>query len=435
MQIKKFSYLNLFLITFFLTGQFAFAFADKIQQSLLSPETSDLIVCKIDDIIKRTNPYINIGLKITTMSGDIIYEKNAHQLFTPASNIKLITAAAAFYYLKETFCFQTKLLADGNNENGTLNGNLYLKGNGDPTFTNQDLEKMVKNLVNSGIKNITGALCIDCSDYDDKPHSGGCCFANLGESFNSPIFAIILNRNPIKITNRIINFEQVLLDIGQTLHSLCQKYNIKVTNKVLIQQAPSDAKILTSHNSESLASLISQMLKPSDNLFAETLFKKIGANYSKTPGSFENGIKAIEAFLNNVINISPNELLIDDGSGMSRYTEIAPDHFIKLLQWISTQPFFDKFVKCLPICGIDGTLKSRMLNCAGHIKAKTGSMNGISSLSGYFYVNDSSKFIFSILINDFIQRDFKDHPPINYKKEIEDEICTFFDGLIQNALS
>src|SRR5437867_2981383 len=91
---------------------------------------------EIDKIVHAAGPHVHVGIEIVSLkTGACLYEKNAKQLFVPASCLKLFTAGAALSQLGPDFCFETKLLIDGEVTQGTLRGNLYLQGSGDPTFT------------------------------------------------------------------------------------------------------------------------------------------------------------------------------------------------------------------------------------------------------------------------------------------------------------
>lgn len=434
---KEYSSMNIryffkILMYCFITSQSMYVNAHISQKSIFVSDLSKSVAVTIQDIINRTNPHMNIGIKIVTMQGNVIYEHNAQRLFVSASNTKLFTAAASFHYLGESFYFQTKIVTDGIiDTDGTIHGNLYLKGAGDPSLTDQDLDGLVKNLVAKGIKKVTGALCIDCSDFDDNPYCAGCSFDDIGKNYNPPLLGLILNRNHSSSITQTLDRQTILFVAAEKFKNLCSAHGIQTADNVSIQTAPDYGQVLAVHNSETLESLVWEMLKSSDNIFANALFKKIGAACCGVPGSWEKGKQAIENFLRESIGIDPDELLIDEGSGLSRYNAIAPNHFVKLLQWIHKQPFFNTFVTCLPHAGIDGTLKSRMLTCKDAIKAKTGSLTGVTTLSGYIYTHHMPTLIFSILINGFVQPRSSNCSPINYKNNVEDEICMYLHDLFQ----
>ena len=125
------------------------------------------------------------------------------------------------------------------------------------------------------------------------------------------------------------------------------------------------------HRSKPLRTLIAHMLKESDNLYANTLFKFLGA-YQTGLGTWESGKKALKMFLKNEVGIMPGSYVMEDGAGLSRYNLISPSQIVQLLSWVyNHKELFDVFCECLAHSGQDGTLKRRMLNYPGVIKAKT----------------------------------------------------------------
>lgn len=114
------------------------------------------------------------------------------------------------------------------------------------------------------------------------------------------------------------------------------------------------------------------------------------------------------------------KMFLSDGSGLSRYSLLTPDYIVKLLFNVQQADFFKAFEDSLPIAGIDGTLKERMTKTSAQakVKAKTGSLGGISALSGYLITQDNEKLVFSIMINGFVG------PALKYKN-LEDKICIY----------
>ncbi|MFA6527576.1 MAG: D-alanyl-D-alanine carboxypeptidase/D-alanyl-D-alanine-endopeptidase [Candidatus Babeliales bacterium] len=377
MKLVK-GYVYFLYVTVFFVGQLC-ATVQEIQKSLLSPADTESIAAKIESIIQRVNPNLFIGLKITTMSGHDIYRRCAYHLCLPASTNKLIVAAAAFHYLGKDFTFGTEFLTDGEIKGDTLDGNIYLRGSGDPTLSSGDVEKMVKEVASKGIKKIIGALHIDAFAYDLVPFPSGKCFEDL----ESPLLAVIVDRNQGLKNEETIDSRAVLTNIGKKTLTLFRKYDISISELCSVKKAPEQTICLCSHRSEPLSVLTAHMLKTSDNLYADTLFKKVGAEASERIGSWKHGSETIKTFLNELVGINSNELVIDDGSGQSRYNQLTPNALTKLLQWVSVQSFAKTFLECLPSSGVDGTLARRLIPCYEKIKAKTGAMKGVRSLAGY----------------------------------------------------
>ena len=150
----------------------------------------------IDDTLQDLPNPAHIGIIIQSMtSGKILFQQNAGQLFTPASVQKILTAVAALDYLKPDYTFKTKLLTNGNVTRHTLQGNLTVKFSGDPDLSSQDLDQLIGQLHQQGIRNITGRVSIDDTEYGNVPYPPGWIWDDLSYSFAAPLNTIIINRN------------------------------------------------------------------------------------------------------------------------------------------------------------------------------------------------------------------------------------------------
>ena len=146
-------------------------------------------------------------------------------------------------------------------------------------------------------------------------------------------------------------------------------------------------------------------MKRSENLTAELLVKHIGAVVYDTVGTWNNGLLAIKSFLHDTVGIDKNTFHLSDGSGVSRYNYSSPEHFIKLLTWAYNDKVIrDQFLSTFPIGGWDGTLDDRMKNEDSTVKiiAKTGTLSGVSCLSGYIFTTRGDPLAFSILMNGYV---------------------------------
>lgn len=160
--------------------------------------------------------------------------------------------------------------------------------------------------------------------------------------------------------------------------------------------------VIAEKQSEPLSKLIHTMLKESDNIIAETVFKKMGGVYFNSSGSWERGSKAVRTLFTKNAKMSFTNAVIADGSGLSRYNLITPDQVVDLLTYVyHNEQISQTFVAALPNGGIDGSLKYRLKSPAvmGKVWAKTGSMANVVSLSGYIKTNQKRVLAFSILIN------------------------------------
>lgn len=182
-----------------------------------------------------------------------------------------------------------------------------------------------------------------------------------------------------------------------------------------------DGELLLTFVSPPLSVIISRINKPSHNLSAELLFRTLGAAYHGK-GTAGNGSRIMLETLERA-GINPEEISIRDGSGLSRLSMTTPEQVVNLLEYMYHQPTFAHFYNSLPIAGMDGTLAARMVGtCAeDNVRAKTGSLTNIGSLSGYVRNKNGEMLAFSILTNNNPGRPFQ-------IRELQDSFCVWLCG-------
>lgn len=160
--------------------------------------------------------------------------------------------------------------------------------------------------------------------------------------------------------------------------------------------------LLVEHNSAPLRELITTMLKDSDNHYAEQLYWSLLSLYSVEKPLDQRYMALLQDFLAHTGQCL-TDMQIVDGSGLSRLNCASPAALVDLLTYIAGTPQAGDFIDALPIAGIDGTLKTRMcdLTTPGCVRAKTGTMRGISCLSGYVTTAGGERLVFSIMLNDY----------------------------------
>lgn len=178
------------------------------------------------------------------------------------------------------------------------------------------------------------------------------------------------------------------------------------------QPTPSGATQVTSHSSAPLSQILVPFLKLSNNLIAEALTKAAGRKVSGV-GSFAAGVAAFSSALSGLGITSSAEKQVD-GSGLSRMDLITPDQLAQLLVKAESQSWYQTWYNALPIAGnsaplVGGTLASRMVGtaAANNVHAKTGSMTGVSALSGYVTSADGEHLVFSLVENAFLPSSVK----------------------------
>lgn len=437
-----------------------------------------------DKVIAEWGKDADLGVVIESLdTGAILYEHNADRYFQPASTQKILTAAAALFYLGPDYRFISMITAKKKIiKNGTLYSDVYFKFDGDPTFTRQDLDRMVADLAQLGISNIQGNVYIDDSVFDQKRYGPGWMWDELDTCYAAPTHGIIINKNCFnlsvepgkkdqsarvatygsdQLTTAISNvttkshakcdinidatdnneyyvsgclapnsgtqsFELAVKNIRLYAQDYIQlmltQHHINYTGKIIFAEEGKTGAILVSHQSQPLSVLVNSMLKHSDNQIADSLFKKVAYYYyDGASATWGNGSRALSGILSSKANVKFAQAKIADGSGLSRYNLITPKQMLKVLAAVYRDDAINKpFYTALPVSGVDGTLRGRMtdLPARGRVHAKTGTMTGISNLAGYVQTVDNKNFAFVIMFNTF---------PDSTRKytQLEDKICKF----------
>ena len=191
---------------------------------------------------------------------------------------------------------------------------------------------------------------------------------------------------------------------GTLFKEACLRSDLHIAGNITLDAAPENATTLAVHYSDPMATLVANMNKPSDNLYAELLLKVVGAQVEGTPGSAEKGKKVLNKLLAEM-GVDVEAIRFSDGSGVSRYGLLSPDAIISLLaNMYQNFSVRNEFIASLPIAGVDGTLSRRMKGMAaeGIVHAKTGSLGGVSTLAGYTTADDGEVLAFSIMMSHFV---------------------------------
>ena len=177
---------------------------------------------------------------------------------------------------------------------------------------------------------------------------------------------------------------------------------VRVTGKVKIGLVPQGAALVLDHESRPLGQILRGLNKFSNNFVAEQILKTLGAQFIGEPGTTENGVLLLQEYMQE-LGYTPDQYRMVDGSGLSKTNLVTPDQVIALLEDAhSDLSIFPEFISALGVMGLDGSVINRMGKNkeAQKIRVKTGTLNNVSALSGYFQSQDGERFAFSILLND-----------------------------------
>lgn len=204
---------------------------------------------------------------------------------------------------------------------------------------------------------------------------------------------------------------------GSLLQETLANRGVAFQGKVRYGEVPEDATEIVTHISPPLSHILWEMNKPSDNLIAELLLKTIGAELSGSQGTAEKGLGAISNFLGE-IGMDWEHYTLADGSGVSRYNLVTASLLTDLLVYMSRNfAVMPEYLASLPVGGVDGTLTRRMwgMKAEGVLRAKTGTLRGLTALAGYTVTADGETVAFSIIMSNY-------HGPVSSRRALQDKI-------------
>jgi D-alanyl-D-alanine carboxypeptidase/D-alanyl-D-alanine-endopeptidase (penicillin-binding protein 4) len=343
----------------------------------------------------------------------------------PASNTKLFTTATALSLMGGDFILYTKILTDDRNiKDGIIDGNLYIKGYGNSLFTTEDMDAIVNEIKRMGIIKISGKIIGDDSYFDNVYTRDDWITDEVANVKLPPISALVIDNNRQitrlkrrgRFRNYYINIDNPPLYAAQLLRKKLTETGIEVSSAAEAGITP-DESIIISEKGIELRELIQFINKDSDNFLAECLFKTIGAVSSGEQGNAFYSTQTILTYIADNGIFSQGTAIVD-GSGISRFDQITVGAVAGLLEKMYFDiANFDDFFNSLSVAGIDGTLRRRMHGsfAQNNFRGKTGTLNGVSSLSGYLTCINGDDLVVSIFF------EFS-HSGSNFHRNIQDEI-------------
>ena len=480
--------LSVLLLAAGLTGGVAGSAATA--EPTTDPALSQLVQ-KLDGILadSRLNGGFASAVVRDARTGETLYNRMGDRRLLPASNTKLLTSTAAMELLGPDYRFTTDALSTGQQSGSVLLGDLYIRGNGDPTSLAKDYEEIAAGIAARGIKVVTGNLAADDTWFDDV-RLGTSWAADDEYSYYSqqasaltiapdtdydngnvvitvkpgaaagdkPIVTVtppttyvtVVNNGSTAAaggsdtigvirehgTNTIVVDGTVPVGGSNTVEWIAvweptglaaavfrdalKAHGVTVLGRTRLGVAtPQTAGVLAAHQSMTLSELLVPFLKLSNNGHAEALTKAIGRKISGK-GTWPAGLAAIKSFVVSQ-GMDNGSFRQSDGSGLTRWNMIPANEFTDLLISVRAKSWFPTWYAALPIAGnadrfTGGTLRSRMRNtpAANNVHAKTGSLTGVSALSGYVTTADGRELVFSVLENNYLASSVK---------SIEDQIA------------
>ncbi|WP_440617898.1 D-alanyl-D-alanine carboxypeptidase/D-alanyl-D-alanine endopeptidase [Cysteiniphilum sp. 6C5] len=400
---------------------------------------------------------------VNAKDGKTLLAFNNQKNMMPASNIKLLTAAATLLKLGREYQYKTKLYYDckGQKDKKAIE-NLYIDLSGDPSLTSEALKILLQGLVQHNIKSIAGNIYLINQQFQGRNYPINQSQSDSVFGFGAQSSAYTLNENQVvlkleakdnhfkvhELGGERISYDNKLLAASDSMLKTCQfdasmtqqnklmlagclpkgdftfKFAIanpkKFFKEVLQQQLkelgigfkgsikelngkPTKLKLISLHNSPNLSALLKHMLELSDNLYAQSLLRTLGYKVFQA-GSIVSGKNAMLEILHKQLALNTDNIQLEDGAGMSENDLLNADFIVDMLYKMQSQKSFNIFKGSLPVYGQSGTLKWRSdKTLIGNVFAKTGSGTTSSALSGYIKAQDGQQYIFSILITNLLE--------------------------------
>ncbi|MGH2977555.1 MAG: D-alanyl-D-alanine carboxypeptidase/D-alanyl-D-alanine endopeptidase [Gaiellaceae bacterium] len=340
---------------------------------------------------RHVSPARTGAIVLDLESGTDLFAHNPRLGLRPASNEKLATTYAALTALGPSFRIETDVLGEGTQDGPTWQGNLVLKGYGDPALSFAQVGALARQVAGDGIKHVSGRIVGDESWFDTR-RTGLGWKPDFYLHESPALSALIVNRG---WTGRVETKLPALM-AAEAFRRDLHRAGVTVHGATAVGIASAQAVQLAEVESARLATLVRHMDRVSDNFYAEMLLKEVGA-VQGSGGSSAAGV-AVERRLLGAAGVPLAGVRMVDGSGLSLLDRWTPVGLSTLLRTMWQDSDLRPYVlPALPIAGETGTLEHRMRKAParGLVRAKTGTTNNSSALSGF--VGD--RYAFSILEN------------------------------------
>ena len=391
----------------------------------------------------------SLGIAILNSEGKVVYKLNEDKFKIPASLTKIAVSGAVLDNFPPSHKFSTKIYTDKTPFQNTLFGNIYLKGDGDPSFTSERMWFLVNEFKRQKIYTIEGDIVLDDYIFDDLWIDPKRSKKRVSRAYDSPTFGLSFNWNslnifvkpsglhkpsqitldpenlffdlvnktktspfPTKITTNLSGKKVTVRGIfnqksdekvfyvpvkdnlwgARHLKYFLDRRGIKVKGKVKRGKLPKNAKLVAKSDGADVFEIVKMMMKFSNNFISEMMTKQLALKNGASKGSINKGLEVIKSHLDKYTD--SKDFKIQSVSGLSRHNNFKALSLAKLLYAYKNLKYSTEFVSSLPIGGLDGTLKKRKI--PNTIRAKTGQLNGVYAIAGYA---DYPEKVFVIMYN------------------------------------
>lgn len=396
-------------------------------------------------------------LAVNRRTGGVIASHAPTVPMLPASNVKLVTAARAFAELGPGYRFETTVHALGHVRDGHLVGDLVLTGRGAPDLSQADLMDLAATVADAGIESVDGEVVVDASHFDGQALGPGWTWDDGQFPYGAKSTPLALERNTVVITvahrndtiqvdasptsdivrltvdvtadpdgesdlavykeraSEVIRVEgrvppgsttdqsspvdDPMMHAASVFRDCLEAKGVAVNGWTRIEREPVDtpAEPIGTARSAPVSSLVRDMLVHSDNFVAEQLARSIAAKRTGL-GTWGAWGEHANAFLEERGTAAAR---VFDGSGMSRYNLLSARTVVDVLEWSHAQPWGETAYRSLPRAGIEGTVADRLEGVSVPVRAKTGTLTGVRTLSGFVSeTDDDPDIVFSCLLTN-----------------------------------
>lgn len=383
---------TLLLLLLSVIGGFSLSFspaaAKTVAMQMADDSTAIKICQRVDSLLTpELLTRSQVGLHIYDLTADsTILAFGADQLMRPASNQKVITAVTALSQLGTDFNFRTSLYGEGSINDSTLEGNIYIKGGFDPRFGHDDLWALIHALNARGVRAIAGDVILDLSLKDSARLGWGWCW----DDDNPPLTPLLYNQRDT---------------FAAALSAALKDAGIRLAGSLIEGRISSGASLWTVRT-HTIDQVLLRMMKQSDNLYAEALFYQLAARSGIAYADRKQAIAYIKELVRHQ-GLSPADFSFADGSGLSLYNYASPRLLTSFLRYAyAHEGIFLHLQPSLPLAGVDGTLRKRMTSgpAYANVSAKTGTLEGVSTLSGYCTAPNGHTLCFAIMNQGILRR-------------------------------
>lgn len=409
-----------------------FALAAALLLALPPAAGASVLQSRIDTLIRRSQfSGDRTGLVVfDRANGRLLAVHHGRREMRPASNLKLAISASALGRLGFTTRLRTRVLATGTLSGGTLRGNLYLVGGGDPSLSTVPFSRsafrgasgLVHDLAAAvraaGVRRVTGAVYGDESAFDTVRR--GPDWKSSSWMDCPPLSALTVNEDWLRFGS-FASAPSPALRAAQVLAAGLRRQGVRIAHLPRTGRHPGSARRIALEQSPTMHRLVFEMDQVSDNFFAETLTKDLAVDAGHR-GSTGVGVALTHRYLRN-LGVDLAGARLADGSGLSKLDRLSPRQIAGILRHAVEQPYGWYYEHALPLAGATGTLEKRMTSGPAYrnARAKTGTLDGASSLSGYVTSRNSRKLVFAMVMN-------RRHIDVSQARALQDRIVQVLAG-------